>query len=101
MAKRAKTSHEKRLLLQIAKAWSELAKTGTITPPLVPPKLKKPRGGVQINATTEFKARLQNTRWSVSEVWLCGCGFMESSEGSITGTPSAYAGKAARLRRAC
>ena len=43
MAKRAKTPHEKRLLLQIAKAWSELAKTGTITPPLVPPKLKKPR----------------------------------------------------------
>ena len=30
------------------------------------------RGGVQINATTEFKARLQNTRWSVSEVWLAG-----------------------------
>ena len=34
MARRAKTSHEKRVLLQIAKAWSELAKTGTITPPL-------------------------------------------------------------------
>ena len=44
MAKRAKTSHEKRLLLQIAKAWNELAKTGTITPPLAPySKLKKPR----------------------------------------------------------
>ena len=43
MAKRAKTAHEKRVLLQIAKAWSELAKTGTITPPLAPPKLKKPR----------------------------------------------------------
>ena len=43
LAKRAKTSHEKRLLLQIAKAWSELAKTDTITPPLAPPKLKKPR----------------------------------------------------------
>ena len=36
MARRAKTSHEKRVLLQIAKAWSELAKTGTITPPLAP-----------------------------------------------------------------
>ena len=43
MARRAKTSHEKRVLLQIAKAWSELAKTGTITPPLAPPKLKKLR----------------------------------------------------------
>ena len=41
MAKRAKTSHEKRVLLQIAKAWSELARTGTITPPLAPPKLKR------------------------------------------------------------
>ena len=44
MAKRAKTAHEKRVLLQIAKAWSELAKTGTITPPLVPRKTKKPSG---------------------------------------------------------
>ena len=35
--------HEKRLLIQIAQAWRELAKTGTITPPLAPPKLKKPR----------------------------------------------------------
>ena len=43
MAKRAKTAHKKRVLLQIAKAWSELAKTGTITPPLAPLKLKKPR----------------------------------------------------------
>ena len=43
MAKRAQTAHEKRLLLQIAKAWSELAKTGTITPPLASPKLKKLR----------------------------------------------------------
>ena len=41
--RRAKTSHEKRLLLQIAKARSELAKTGTITPPLAPPELKKLR----------------------------------------------------------
>ena len=43
MAKRAKSPHEKRLLLQIAKAWTELAKTGTLTPPLAPPKLKKLR----------------------------------------------------------
>ena len=43
MARRSKASHEKRLLLQIAKAWNELAKTDTITPPLAPPKLKKPR----------------------------------------------------------
>ena len=41
MAKRAKTAHEKKVLLQIAQAWRELAKTGTITPPLVPTKPKR------------------------------------------------------------
>ena len=41
MANRAKTAHEKRVLLQIAKAWSGLAKTGTITPQQAPPRINQ------------------------------------------------------------
>jgi hypothetical protein len=40
-AKRAKTDHEKKVMLQIAQAWRELAETGTLIPPLDPPKTKK------------------------------------------------------------
>ena len=40
MAKRAKTDHEKKALLQIALAWHELAETGKLIPPLTRPKLK-------------------------------------------------------------
>jgi len=34
MAKRAKTDHENKALLQIALAWHELAETGKLIPPL-------------------------------------------------------------------
>ena len=40
MAKRAKTDHENKALLQIALAWHELAETGKLIPPLTHPKLK-------------------------------------------------------------
>ena len=37
MAKRAKTDHEKKALLQIALAWHELAETGKLILPLTVP----------------------------------------------------------------